>query len=116
MPFVDHGRAVGFGQPVDMRDVEPGIGHAGEHRLRRRRGGGDELDALGSGRFSSAVALSSVDITIGAPHRWVTPCSAMASYIAFGRTQRRHTCVPATTASVQGKHQPLQWNIGSVHR
>ena len=70
----------------------------------------------GSGRFSSARALSSVDMTMGAPHRCVTLCSAMASKMAFARTQRRHTCVPATAESVQGKHQPLQWNIGSVHR
>ncbi len=70
----------------------------------------------GSGRFSSAGASSSVDMTIGAPHRCVTLCSAMASNTALARTQRRHTCVPATTDSVQGKHQPLQWNIGSVHR
>ena len=68
------------------------------------------------GRFSSGVALSSVDMTIGAPERCVTPCSAMASYIALARTHRRHTCVPATTDSDHGKHQPLQWNIGSVHR
>ena len=55
-------------------------------------------------------------MTIGAPHRCVTLCSAMAAYIASARTQRRHTCVPVTADSVQGKHQPLQWNIGSVHR
>ena len=67
-------------------------------------------------RLSSGLALISVDITIGAPHRCVTPWSAMASYIAFGRTQRRQTCVPAWSASVHGKHQPLQWNIGSVQR
>src|SRR5436190_18120318 len=69
----------------------------------------------GSGRRSSAGALIRVDITIGAPHRCVTPCSAMASYMALARTVRRQICVPATTDSVQGKHQPLQWNIGSVH-
>ena len=55
-------------------------------------------------------------MTIGAPERCVTPWSAMASYIALARTQRRQTCVPATTDSDHGKHQPLQWNIGSVHR
>ncbi|MFT6749946.1 MAG: hypothetical protein ACJA2O_000120 [Candidatus Azotimanducaceae bacterium] len=27
-----------------------------------------------------------------------------------------HTWVPATADKVQGKHQPLQWNIGSVHK
>src|SRR5436190_14965168 len=70
----------------------------------------------GNGRFSSASALSNVAITIGAPHRWVTPRSAIASYIALARTWRRHTWVPATTEIDHGKHQPLQWNIGSVHR
>src|SRR5262249_31081957 len=70
----------------------------------------------GSGVLSEAGALSSVDITIGAPQRCVTLCVAMASYMAGARTARRHTCVPATTESDHGKHQPLQWNIGSVHR
>ena len=27
-----------------------------------------------------------------------------------------HIDVPARSAIVQGKHQPLQWNIGSVQR
>ena len=70
----------------------------------------------GNGFFSCAGALSSVDITIGAPHRCVTLCVTMASYIAGARTARKQTWVPATTDSVQVKHQPLQWNIGSVHR
>src|SRR5215813_12862345 len=70
----------------------------------------------GNGFFSFAGALSSVAITIGAPHRCVTLCAAIASYIAGARTARRHTCVPATTEIDHGKHQPLQWNIGSVHR
>ncbi len=30
-------------------------------------------------RFSSALALRMIDITIGAPDMWVTPCSAIAS-------------------------------------
>ena len=55
-------------------------------------------------------------MTIGAPHRCVTLCSANASYMGPARTHLRHTCVPATSDSVQGKHQPLQWNIGSVQR
>ena len=75
-----------------------------------------KVTVWGKSRFSSSAAFSSTDMTIGAPHRWVTPWSAMASYIAFARTQRRQTWVPATTPRVQGKHQPLQWNIGSVQR
>ena len=70
----------------------------------------------GNTRRSSSGALSSSDITMGAPHRCVTPCSASAAYMAFARTWRRQTWVPATTESDQGKHQPLQWNIGSVQR
>ena len=33
-----------------------------------------------------------------------------------GSTARRQTCVPPIAVTDQGKHQPLQWNIGSVHR
>ena len=55
-------------------------------------------------------------MTMGAPQRCVTAWSAKASYIGFARTARRQTWVPATIDSDQGKHQPLQWNMGSVHR
>ena len=43
-------------------------------------------------------------------------CSRMSGKINAGSTRRRHTLVPAMSAIVQGKHQPLQWNMGSVHR
>jgi hypothetical protein len=69
-----------------------------------------------SSRRSASEALISICITIGAPQRCVTPCSAISRYIASARTCRRQTCVPATIDSVQGKHQPLQWNIGRVQR
>ena len=55
-------------------------------------------------------------MTIGAPQRCVTPCRSMASRIAAASTRRRQTLVPAIAATVQGKHQPLQWNIGKVQR
>ena len=69
-----------------------------------------------SGFFSSAGALRIVDMTMGAPQRWVTLCSESASQINFERTQRSVTWVPPTTDSDHGKHQPLQWNMGSVQR
>ena len=116
LPVIDHGRPVGLGQPVEMGDVEARLAHGGEHRLRRRRGRREERDLAGSAFFSSAGALRSVDMTIGAPHRCVTPSRAISSKIGFARTCRRQTCVPATTEIDQGKHQPLQWNIGKVHR
>ncbi len=33
------------------------------------------------------------------------------AHMDFALTLRRHTLVPPTAASVQGKHHPLQWNI-----
>ncbi|MFO7630091.1 MAG: hypothetical protein R6W06_11375 [Prochlorococcaceae cyanobacterium] len=42
------------------------------------------------------------------------PASACAWRVP--RTLRRQTCVPASMVTVHGKHQPLAWNIGSVHK
>ncbi|VFT30672.1 Uncharacterised protein [Pseudomonas aeruginosa] len=61
-------------------------------------------------------AWISIDITTGAALRWVTACSAMAAWIASGWTLRRHTCVPPDSVTAQVWLQPLQWNIGKVHR
>jgi hypothetical protein len=98
-------------------DVEALRGHGLEHRLRRRRGGGDENStAAAAPRFSALRGVEQHAITIGAPHRCVTLWSAIASKIALASTRRRQTWVPATAVMVHGKHQPLQWNIGSVHR
>src|SRR6478736_8125165 len=47
---------------------------------------------------------------------WVTPCFRISSKILAGSTLRRQTLTPAKAATVQGKHQPLQWNIGRVQR
>ena len=54
--------------------------------------------------------------TVGAPLRWVTPCSRISDQITSPRTSRRQTCVPPIAVTAHGVHQPLQWNIGSVHR
>ena len=54
--------------------------------------------------------------TVGAPLRWVTPCSRINDQITSPRTSRRQTCVPPIAVTAHGVHQPLQWNIGSVHR
>ncbi len=42
VPVVDHGGAVALGEPVEMRHLEAGLLHAGEHGLGRRGGGGEE--------------------------------------------------------------------------
>ena len=69
-----------------------------------------------SGRRSASVAPMMSCMMIGAPHMWLTSLSASASKIGLAAGRRRHTEVPATSASVHGKHQPLQWNIGRVQR
>src|SRR4029078_12276937 len=53
-------------------------------------------------------------LQIRAPHMWVTPCFGMSSKIFAGSTLRRQTLMPAAAATVQGKHQPLQSNLGSL--
>ena len=68
------------------------------------------------GTRCAAGAFAIMLRTIGAPHMCVTRCSAMSRKIAAGSTLRRQTCVPPTATVAQGNDQPLQWNIGSVHR
>ena len=53
---------------------------------------------------------------MGAPQKWDTLCSAIARKIAPASTLRRQTWVPPWALTAQVKHQPLQWNMGSVHR
>ena len=48
-------------------------------------------------------ALTSMLMTIGAPHRWVTPCSRDAPRRSCaGSTRRRQTWVPACSVTAQG--------------
>ena len=54
--------------------------------------------------------------TTGAPHMWLTRCEPIAEKIEVASVERRQTWTPACSVIVYGKHQPLQWNIGSVHR
>ena len=44
------------------------------------------------------------------------PSASISSQMRAGSTLRRQTWVPATAVTAQVKHQPLQWNIGSVQR
>ena len=54
--------------------------------------------------------------TVGAALKWVTPSSRSSCQIRSGSTLRRQTWVPPTAVTAQVMHQPLQWNIGKVHR
>ena len=54
--------------------------------------------------------------TVGAQHMWVTPLSPISLYISTGSTRLRQTWVAPMAVTPHVKHQPLQWNMGSVHR
>ena len=57
-----------------------------------------------------------IESTGGAPAMWVTPAWSISRQMSSARIARRHTWVPATAVSAHVVHQPLQWNIGSVHK
>ncbi len=54
--------------------------------------------------------------TVGAPLRWVMPRSQIIDHASAGSALRRQTCVAPAAVTPQVKHQPSQWNMGSVHR
>src|SRR6185437_6439921 len=53
---------------------------------------------------------------VGAAFRWVIASPSIAAQMSAGSVVRRQTWVPPAAVTAQVKHQPLQWNIGSVHR
>ena len=67
-------------------------------------------------RSWASLAPAMVLSTTGAPAIRVTFSASMSRQASGPRTARMHTCVPDTAVSAQVVHQPLQWNIGSVHR
>jgi hypothetical protein len=80
--------------------------------------GGAPAVVITSGRSSlrARSAFMIVVTTVGAPLRWVTPWASISCQIGSPRTSRRHTWVPPAAVTAHAVHQPLQWNIGSVHR
>ena len=54
--------------------------------------------------------------TVGAAHRWVTPSDVSARQIGSASTFGRQTCLAPAAVTAHVYAQPLQWNIGSVHR
>ena len=54
--------------------------------------------------------------TVGAAQKCVTPSSCTPALMPTASTLRRQTCVAPAAVTAHGKHQPLQWNIGNVHR
>src|SRR5262245_19394361 len=86
---------------------------------RSRLGDGGAPPVIARTCRSSGAASSSAasDVsTVGAAQKWVTDSSRSACQTLPGTTARRHTCTPPAAVTAQGKHQPLVWNIGSVHK
>ncbi len=54
--------------------------------------------------------------TVGAAQSRVTLSWAIRGKMRAGSTLGRQMCVPPTAVTIQTKVQPLQWNIGSVHK
>jgi hypothetical protein len=99
-----------------MRDVEADALHAFEHRAGGARGDHRTAPRAASRFFFAPGALISVVVTIGAPHMCVTLCSGSRRRSRALDLAQADIGAGAARAIVHGKHQPLQWNIGSVHR
>src|SRR5882672_6779516 len=85
---------------------------------RTAAGGAAPAVITSTGRGSLAPLASAPSTTkfstVGAQHMCVTSCRDIASKMVSAAALRRQTCVPAAAATAHAKHQPLQWNIGSV--
>ena len=66
-------------------------------------------------RGAASACAKSVISTVGAAHRCVAPARS-SRQTAAGSGRRSTTLVAPTPATPQLKHQPLQWNMGSVQR
>jgi hypothetical protein len=72
--------------------------------------------ARGGLPFAASGSQIVIVSTVGAAQKCVTPDSRMCCQMSFGSSFGRHRCTPPTAVTAQLKHQPLQWNIGSVQR
>src|SRR5258705_296819 len=87
-------------------------------RPRRVGDGGAPATVIVTGLSSrrAAGSLTTPMWTVGAPLKWVTPSLSSSAQMRAGSTFRRQTWRPPTAVTAQVKHQPLQWNMGSVQR
>ena len=65
-------------------------------------------------RRAEGCARSEVQ-TVGAAQKWVAP-SDSSFHTSAGSGRGMQTLHAPAAAVAQGKHQPLQWNMGSVQR
>ncbi len=110
-------RARSLGQPVDVGEVDPEPFGALEGAGRRGRGRDHRVELVVERRPQFGAGRRGA----GCGRRARRSSGSRGARRPAGRSSprpplRRQTFVPAFAAIVQGKHQPLQWNIGSVHR
>src|SRR5215475_4219596 len=101
LPGTDRGRAIAFGQTVEVGDAKAHLFHRLDHRRRRAAPPVATSTTWSKRRFTAWDAFTSRLRTIGAPQRWVTWCSAIAAKIGAGLARRRQTWVPATAVTAQ---------------
>ena len=82
------------------------VGEGGAPAAKSRTG---LTSVCAAGSFMSMVQ------TVGAAQKWVTPVSN-SSQVGPGSILGMQTLSAPTATTPQVKHQPLQWNMGRVHR
>src|SRR5215207_6411847 len=70
----------------------------------------------GDGQGEASSAPSSMVMTVGAAQACVTPSEWSARHTTAGSTAGRQTWRAPVAVTAHAYAQPLQWNIGSVHR
>src|ERR687898_16490 len=70
----------------------------------------------GEGQAEASLAASSIVMTVGAAHAWVIPSACSARHTTEGSTAGRQTWRAPVAVTAHAYAQPLQWNIGNVHR
>ena len=91
-----------------MRASSVGEGGAPPVRDAQRR--------IEAARPAPRARSASMSSTVGAPLKCVTRSWPIEPEHARGIDARSITCVPPAAVTAHGKHQPLQWNSGSVQR
>ena len=80
-------------------------------------GGAPPTNTLTSrGSRAAAGSPASMVRTVGAPQRWLTSPAESMSHTFPASNRARHRCSPPIAVTAHVNAQPLQWNIGSVHR
>src|SRR2546428_9237202 len=83
------------------------VGEGGAPAVKRR---------TGVSSLAAAGSLTSMMRTVGAAQKAVASPDLNSLQTSGGSILGMQTLVPPTAATPQVKVQPLQWNIGSVHR